>query len=287
MAELSRVGESHLAELRALGAASRWAQGPEGELHVLDYGGASTPLLVLPGITSPAVTWDFVVSQLRDLVRPIVLDLRGRGLSDPGTGYAAGDFAADAAAVVRQLGLERPIVLGHSLGARIAAALVASREVEVGGTIVLDPPLTGPGRAPYPTSREAFLAQLREAYAGTTGDAVGAHYPRWPRAELLVRARWLATCEEAAVLATYDEFAREDFFDWWGDVPAPAAFMRGAESPVVTPDGAAEAARTNPAATQHAIPGAGHMVPWDSSAPFMMELRSILQTHLAGVPAKA
>jgi N-formylmaleamate deformylase len=251
------------------------------DLHVLDYGGDRPPLLVLPGITSPAITWDFIVTELRDLVRPVVMDLRGRGLSSPGDGYRAGDFARDAEAAIAQLELGRPHVLGHSLGARIGAALAASGAADLASVTLIDPPLSGPDRGPYPTSREAFQTQLDQGYAGTTGDEVRAFYPKWPRAELLLRARWLNTCEEAAVLATYDEFTREDFFDWWPAVAAPAAFIRGGDSPVVTVDGAAEAARLNPAASQHEIPDAGHMVPWDSYAPFMTELRALLQRHLA------
>jgi len=278
--ELQRATPAHRDELRALGAESRWVDGPDGRLHVLDYGGDRPPLLVLPGITSPAITWDFVVAELRDLVRPLVMDLRGRGLSDVGAGYRAGDFAADAAAAISELGLRRSLVLGHSLGARIAAALAAEGDVSLAGVTLVDPPLTGPGRGPYPTSREAFLAQLHEGYAGTTADEVRRFYPKWPRAELLLRARWLPTCDEQAVLATYDEFAREDFFDWWPRVAPPTAFIRGGDSPVVTEDGEAEAALANPAATRHSIEGAGHMVPWDETRAFVTELRSILQDHL-------
>jgi N-formylmaleamate deformylase len=277
----TRVSQGLIDELKALGARSRWARNGDVDLHVLDYGGDKPPLLVLPGITSPAITWDFVVAELRDLVRPYVIDLRGRGLSSPGAGYGAGDFAADAAAVIEQLEIDRPIVVGHSLGARVGAALATTPGVELAATILVDPPLSGPSRGLYPTSREAFQAQLDQGYAGTTADEVRAFYPKWPRAELLLRARWLETCEQDAVLATYDRFTVEDFFDWWRDVPAPAAFFRGAESPVVTEAGAAEAAAANPAAVQRSIPGAGHMVPWDSYAPFMTELRAVLQQHLA------
>jgi N-formylmaleamate deformylase len=285
MSERSEVSAGQLEELRVLGAQSRLVRNGDIDLHVLDYGGEKPPLLVLPGITSPAITWDFVVAGLRDLVRPVVMDLRGRGLSAAGDGYRAADFAADAEQVIRQLELGSPLVLGHSLGARIAAALAASAAVDPALTIVVDPPLTGPGRDPYPTSREAFHAQLLEGYAGTTADAVGAYYPLWPRAELLLRARWVATCEEQAVLATYDEFAREDFFDWWPSVPAPAAFIRGGDSPVVTDEGIAEAAGANPEAAYSAIPKAGHMVPWDNYGAFMAELRQVLQNHLAQVGA--
>jgi len=275
------VTDGHLDELRVLGAQSHHVRNGDVDVHVLDYGGDRPPLLVLPGITSPAITWDFVVAPLRDLVRPIVVDHRGRGLSSVGDGYTSADFADDAVAVVEQLALEPPIVLGHSMGARVGAVLSSSGRVPVRSTILVDPPLTGPGRDPYPTTRAAFQAQLDQGYAGTTGDAVAAFYPKWPRAELLLRARWVATCDEAAVLASYDAFDHEDFFDWWPSVPAPAAFIHGGDSPVVTADGAAEAAAVHPAATIHRIPAAGHMVPWDAYAPFMSELRALLTEQLA------
>jgi N-formylmaleamate deformylase len=272
-------------ELRALGAKSRRIAGERVELHLLDYGGAGMPLLVLPGITSPAITWDFVVAHLRDLVRPIVLDLRGRGLSTAGGSYAVEDFAVDVETVVRSLVVERPLLLGHSLGGRIAAAVAARIEVPIAGTIVIDPPLSGPDRGAYPTPREAFVEQLHEAQAGTTADEVARHYPRWPRSELLLRARWLPSCDKAAVLATYDWFEREDFFDWWPHVRPPAAFIRGEESPVVTAEGAREAAEANPSAAQRAVPAAGHMVPWDNFTGFMTEIRSLLVTLFETVTA--
>jgi len=279
MSDHERVTQGLIEELPTYGAASRWVSSEGRSLHLLDYGGEKPPLLVLPGITSPAPTWDFVVAPLRDLVRPLVMDLRGRGLSDAGGSYRAPDFAVDAAAAIEQLGIERPLVLGHSLGARIAAALVAGG-TEVAAAIVVDPPLSGPDRGPYPTTREAFAAQLREAYEGTTADAVSAYYPLWPRSELLLRARWAPTCEEAAVLATYDEFVREDFLEWWAEVPAPASFIRGGESPVVTASGAEDARAANPGAAYAVVPGAGHMVPWDNHTGFMQELRTILEKEL-------
>lgn len=286
MSEAERVTAGHREELRVLGAESRWVEREGRRLHVLDYGGEGPAMLVLPGITSPAITWDFVVSPLRDLVQPLVMDLRGRGLSDAGGSFGAADFAADAAAAIEQLGLQRPLVLGHSLGARIAAALAARTGAELAATVVVDPPLSGPTRGPYPTSRDAFQAQLREGYEGTTGDAVAAHYPLWPRSELLLRARWVATCEEDAVLATYDEFVREDFLDWWAEVPGPAIFFRGGESPVVTGEGLADAEGANPAAEYRTVPGAGHMVPWDNHPDFMDQLRRVLENELAPAGAR-
>jgi N-formylmaleamate deformylase len=272
-------------ELRATGAESRWIESDGRRLQVLDYGGDKPPLFVLPGITSPSITWDFVVAPLRDRVRPLVMDLRGRGLSEAGGSYGAPEFAVDAAAAIDQLGLEQPIVLGHSLGARIAAALAARGDVDLGATICVDPPLSGPTRGGYPTSRESFEAQLDAGYDGTTADEVAAAYPLWPRSELLLRARWVGTCERDGVLATYDRFAEEDFFDWWAKVPAPTVLINGGDSPVVTATGLLEAEEVNPGARYATVPGAGHMVPWDNTEGFQAVLAEILKNELAATSA--
>jgi N-formylmaleamate deformylase len=275
------VSDEARTDLDRIEAESRYVTRDAVRLHVLDYGGDRRPLLVLPGITSPAVTWDFIVGDLRDLVRPVVLDLRGRGLSDTGPSYAVQEYVADVEAVVAELELEAPLLLGHSMGARIASYAAARSAVPFGGSIIVDPPLSGPGRGGYPTSREAFLEQLHEGQRGTNADEVQRFYPRWPRPELELRARWVASCDEDAVLESFRLFSDvEDFFAWWPQVPAPTALIYGGASPVVTAEGAREAAEANPAATLHEVPGAGHMVPWDELDAFMAIVRPLLAAHV-------
>jgi N-formylmaleamate deformylase len=277
-----------LADLADAPARSRWVRTDDGlRLHVLDYGDSGDeaggpddriPALILPGITSPAITFDFVAREVTDLVRPLVLDVRGRGLSDCGDGYTLDDYARDTEQVIRRLGLERPLLLGHSMGARIAAATAARGRVSVAGSVLVDPPMSGPGRDPYPTTLAAFLGQLDQARRGTDADEVARSWPRWPRPEQELRARWLASCDREAIAATHRGFEEEDFFADWPRVPAPCVLIRGGDSPVVTAEGAAEAARTNPGAEIDSVPGAGHMVFWDEPAAGLARLRAALQT---------
>ncbi|MER6951630.1 alpha/beta hydrolase [Nonomuraea sp. NPDC000554] len=253
-----------LADLAAVPARSRWAASGPIRLHALDYGGDGVPVLVLPGITSPAIAMDFVARELTGLVRPIVLDVRGRGLSDDGPSYTLEDYAADAEAVIKELGLDGAVLLGHSMGARIAGLTAARGAVALRGAVLVDPPMSGPGRGPYPTPLAAFQAQLLQARRGTDADEVAASWPRWPRREQELRARWLSSCGDEAVAGTHRGFESEDFFGFWPSVPAPVVLVYGAESPVVTAEGAREAARTNAAARLVEVPGAGHMVFWDN-----------------------
>jgi N-formylmaleamate deformylase len=267
------------ADLDATGAQSRFADAPHGRLHALDHGGDGVDVLVLPGITSPAVTWDFVARELVADGRIVVADLRGRGLSIPPADgdYTLEAYADDAAALIEGLGLERPVVLGHSLGARIAAALDVRHPGLAGSLLLVDPPLSGPGRDPYPISAQAFLAQLREAQAGTTAEEVGRYWPGWPHAELALRARWLPTCDETAVLETQRNFEAEDFLPWWEQMGAAAVLVRGGRSPVVTEAGAAELAAARPDVPQVVIPDTGHMIPWDDLDGFVAATRDFLR----------
>lgn len=108
------------------------------------------------------------------------------------------------------------------------------------------------------------MGQVEQALRGTTADEVAASWPSWPRREQEIRARWLGSCAPEAIGATHDGFESEDFFDWWSTVPAPVAFVRGSDSPVVTTSAMDEVTGANPRASVHTVDAAGHMVFWDN-----------------------
>lgn len=248
-------------------------------LHYLEYG-SGRPLVVVPGITSPAITWGFIAERLEDGHRVLVLDVRGRGLSDkPRTGFTLPEYAADVAAMIDALQLERPAVLGHSMGARIAAAFAVLHEDVSGPVVIVDPPLTGPGRPEYPTSLEMFMEQLAKARAGATVEEMRPYFPSWDDEQLRLRAEWLPTCDETAVRETWLNFHSEDIFDYFRRLNVPALFMYGGESPAVSAEGAEEVRATNPELEIACIPGAGHMIPWDNLECFLSETRTFLDEH--------
>lgn len=255
--------------------------------HVLTYGSVTAPdMLILPGITSPAATADFVATAIADFgFRVYVPDIRGRGLSDragPGQ-YRLMDYAADIAGLVTSLSLQEPVILGHSMGARIAIAYAVHFASPSHGLIVaVDPPVSGPGRAPYPTTCEQFLDQLRQAQRGTTAAEVRTFYPNWPERELQIRAEVLATCDETAVLETHAGFETEDIFGLYARLTLPAVVVRGSDSPVLPAFAAAELRAANPAVEVLDVPGAGHMVAWDNLSGFLQAFRRALQLRPAG-----
>jgi N-formylmaleamate deformylase len=254
--------------------------------RVLRYGLAAgtRDMLVLPGITSPAVTFDFVAVRLAEMgFRVTVADARGRGETDRALAgqYRLEDYAADVAGLVDALDLRDPVVLGHSMGARIAAAYADLHDPQGDGVLVLiDPPVSGPGRGPYPTPRESFVQQLREAQRGTNPDEVRKFYPKWPLRELQLRAEVLATCDETAVLESHEGLETEDFFGYWARLKRPVLLVRGQDSPVVPESAAGDLRRMRPDITIVSVPDAGHMVPWDNLPGFLDAVRQPLQAEL-------
>jgi N-formylmaleamate deformylase len=247
----------------------RYVESDGVRLHALDYGEGGPPVLVLPGITSPAATWEFAALELSRDQRVVVLDQRGRGRSDtPRHGYGLAQYAADAAAVIRALDLQEVIVLGHSLGARIAAYLELDQPDLIGDSLLVDPPLTGPGRGPYPYPLSYYVDTIRRARDGMTVDEMRAIQPGWTDEQLRTRIEWLGTCDERAVEETYRNFTTEDFIPLWRRLESPL-LIRGERSTVVTEQGVAELRLENARGEIITVPAAGHMIAWDNLDGFL------------------
>ena len=108
-------------------------------LHYLDWGGAGLPIVILHGLSSSAHIWDLMAPVLADKHRVIAVDQRSHGQSDrPEDGYDFRNTTADVAALIRELGLERPVVAGHSWGANVALQLAHDYPDLVRGIVLVD-----------------------------------------------------------------------------------------------------------------------------------------------------
>jgi len=251
-------------------------------MHILDYGGLGPDVVIIPGITSPAISLDFVAQRLTDICRPLIIDIRGRGLSDSGSTHTLDSYRDDLSCVVAELDLERPILVGHSMGARVAAALMVSAGKSLSGSVLVDPPLSGPSSGRYPTSLEAFERQLHEAYEGTTAAQVAAHWPRWGQRELELRALWLSSCDRLAVAQTHASFESVEFSPLWRELDSRSSLLFGGESAVVSVEAATRLAHQNPEPPIARVNAAGHMVFWDQPDYAVAALRKQISRIAAG-----
>jgi lipase len=122
-----------------------------GDLAVYRLGSprADAPaVLAVHGITATSFSWLATTAALGDEVALIAVDLRGRGDS----GSLPGPFGLDAhvddlVAVLDALALQRPVVVGHSMGSYVAARLGTQHPDRVSRLVLVDGGLTVPGSA--------------------------------------------------------------------------------------------------------------------------------------------
>lgn len=109
-------------------------------IHYLDHAGGEPPVVMLPGLTANAHSFDgLAAAGLSPRFRTIALDLRGRGDSDkPATGYTLEDHAADVLALLDHLGIKQATVLGHSFGGLLTIYLAVKYPQRVARLVLLD-----------------------------------------------------------------------------------------------------------------------------------------------------
>lgn len=134
---------------------------------------AGAPLvLAIHGITSTSRTWLATARALGDRATLVAVDLRGRGRSvelPPVVGLDA--HVHDMVAVLDAVGLERAVVVGHSLGAYIAARLAVAHPERVARLVLVDGGLT------IPASVGAEPAQFVQDFLGPTFERLEMTFP--------------------------------------------------------------------------------------------------------------
>jgi len=145
------------AEARSLNVAG-------GSLVVWEVG-AGRPVLLLHGISADHTEWRAVGHALAADFRVVMPDLLGRGASrpEPEAAFTLEDETSRLEELLAALGIERPLVAGHSHGASVALSLACRRPL---AGLLLASPVT-----PW-TSKPAALRLLKSAAVRRTVEPV-------------------------------------------------------------------------------------------------------------------
>jgi pimeloyl-ACP methyl ester carboxylesterase len=137
--------------------ADRAVPGDGVRLHARDWSGSGQAVVLLHGLASNARIWDGVASRLAGAgLRVVALDQRGHGASEqPGSGYDFATLGRDLSAALAALGIERPVLAGHSWGANVALQFAADRPGTLAGLALVDGALLGVAEWAGPTLDEA------------------------------------------------------------------------------------------------------------------------------------
>jgi pimeloyl-ACP methyl ester carboxylesterase len=96
-------------------------QRDDGPAIAYDIGGDGPPVVFIHGLTSFRQAWNPITTLLARDFTCMRMDLRGHGASSAAQEYSMHSLVGDVRAVVEEVGLGEPAVVGHSLGASIAA----------------------------------------------------------------------------------------------------------------------------------------------------------------------
>jgi esterase len=253
-------------------------------IHYLEWPGTTTGLAIifLHGGGLHAHTFDLAGNLLRHRARCIGLDLRGHGESDSSADwYGSEETADDISSAVEQLGLERVVLVGHSMGGIGAITWAARRPHQLAGLVIVDvgPELKNPATASINdsiTSRPTF-ADLEEveAYVGGGASAVDsmAANLRWDDDGRLAFKYDDSQFSESRIRLAEGDAMR----DLARQIGCPTTILRGSRSKVLSDEAAAELAGLIPGASWHRIEGAGHTI--QSSNP--LALAAAVEAFLA------
>ncbi len=110
-------------------------------IFIDDGGDGSVPVVFIHSLAGNTQQWSAQLSHIRTTRRAVALDLRGHGQSlSPANGdYAIDSMAQDVQTVIDQLGIERFILVGHSMGGSVAVAYAGAYPQRVAGLLLADP----------------------------------------------------------------------------------------------------------------------------------------------------
>jgi pimeloyl-ACP methyl ester carboxylesterase len=269
------------------------------ELQVLSWSDAGVPLVLLHGFGNDAHVWDDFAPAVAPYYRTLAFDLRGHGDSsrDPELRYDHESMASDVIAVTERLGLERFVLVGHSMGGRVAMRVAGRHPERLAGLVIVDagPELdargvlrirmdavsekpkdfasaseyelllsnTYPLASPHVLSRMARFGLRRNAEGRLEPKTDPAFFRAWEH-ESPTDAERRAAEETAALWAAL------------AGTPCPTLVVRGAASDVLSPEVADRMEEVLPRPTLAVVARAGHSVMLDNPDGFREAVTSFV-----------
>lgn len=248
------------------------------KLHYRDYPGdaARPPLLCLPGLTRNARDFAELAERYSPRFRVLVLEFRGRGMSDydpvPAR-YIPPTYALDVVELLDQLGIPQAIFVGTSLGGLVTMAVAVLAPQRIAAAILNDvgPELSDQGveRIKTYVGRPARFASWDEAAERIAANQRPA-FENYTRDDWLKMARRNCREENGEIVFDYDAAIAEPFnsssptpqVDMWPLFAAlaqkPLLAIRGARSDLLSAATLEQMHAAAPAMKSAVVAGVGH-----------------------------
>jgi len=258
-------------------------------LHYYRTGrGDKRPLVLVHGFSDHGLCWTPTARDLESEYDVIMPDMRAHGLSERVQPGEKVDMAADLAGLIRALGLRRPIVCGHSMGAMITYQ-IGVRFPELASALVLeDPPwwLSRPIQASQPGQpvENPMAKWARDLPNHTLAELLVQYrqdHPNWSEEMIRLMCGSKKQLDPRIVDTMVDRMHSQEV-DWLTTIQNMAhpmlLFTANPElGAIVTPEVTAQVRALNPKVIIVNVPDVGHLIRFDNYTAFMDALRAFLK----------
>lgn len=263
-------------------------------LHHTELGGPDSPdapqIVILHGLFGSSRNWTGAGRALTDVARVYALDLRNHGDSPHADSHSLADLRDDVRRWIRERGLKRPILLGHSMGGMAAMDFAASYPDDLQALIVVD---IAPRRYEPHHHKEFAALQLDVAECESRQDAdrmmqsvlddaavrqfLQMNLERLPEGGY----RWKVNVPVLRSAAENAEYLAPWFADEAGPVySGPALFIYGEASDYVQGSDRARIPELFPQAQLVGLSGQGHWLHYSAQDDFTAAVRKFLSGRL-------
>ena len=259
--------------------------------HFLEWGHPDAPpIVLLHGGHQSAHSWDLVSLHLAQHYHVYALDQRGHGDSEwvRDVLYSNQEMSLDAEAFIAAMGLDRPIVIGHSMGGRNTMLLLRRNPSIASAAVIVDvgPEISDRGRAAIGgfvqanqefDDLEHFVANVRKYDPYRSRE----HIERTVKYNMLERAdgKYISKCDSnprrlgiVRASGPMENITLEEA----GGFDLPVLLVRGENSNILEPDAAERFANAMPQGRLVTVPNSGHNVHGQNTLGFIAAVREFL-----------
>lgn len=246
-------------------------------VHYTNYGAGEKALLFVHGWSSDETVWKKQASELAATMRVITVDLPGHGQSDqPEIGYTMDYYARALDAVLRDAGVKKAVLAGHSNGTPVVRQFYRRYPQEVSGLIVVDGSLRPTGTV---EEMQKFIAPLRGPdYTENAGKFIdGITAPMKDPAERATIKTMMLRTPQRIALSEFE--AAIDPAIWEPDKIEVPTLVVLAKSPFWTAEYEKFVRNLAPKMQYETFDGVSHFLMLDKPAEFNEVVRAFLKKH--------
>lgn len=248
-------------------------------IHYHRTGGDKPVVVLLHGLVMNGACWTHLAKALENDYDVVMPDARGHGKSStPDQGYNYDNLAIDVSNFIEALGLEKPVLIGHSMGGMTAAVVASLNSKKLRGIVLADPTFLTPQRQRevyesdvahqhsqiLKRSKENFLAEIRARQSHRPHELI----------ELFAQARFQTSIHAFEILTP----PNPDYMQLIKTFDIPCLLVIGDTGAIISPIVAAELAKLNHCLEVVQILKAGHGIPYDQPEHFSAVIKNFLHS---------